>query len=92
MWPGHEDVTVPGLPRTWGGPLWADEHTPWQEAAYLGPAWEPGNPGRARLSPAPSAAFWEPPGPAPLPRAEGSPQAGGGAWEWPGGGKRSLQT
>lgn len=47
MWPGqapqsfpHRDVTIPGLPGSWGGPLRADEHTNWQEVTHLRPAWE----------------------------------------------------
>lgn len=47
MRPGHAPrsfpntgVTIPSLPRSWGGPLWMGEHTPWQEVTQLDHAWE----------------------------------------------------
>lgn len=47
MWPGqaprsfpYTNVTIPGLPESWGNPLWAGAHTPWQEVTHLGPVWE----------------------------------------------------
>lgn len=33
--PGR-DITIPGLPGSWDGPVWVGEHTPWQEVMHLG--------------------------------------------------------
>lgn len=61
VWPGQApwsfpdtDVTIPGLPGSWGCPLWAGEHTPWQ-VTHLGQHGSSWNSGWAWLSPASSA-------------------------------------